>query len=108
MINRRFSLDTPPVSGRAVLSGANFREVAPEVLSPLSFSLVGAGMESAFRHIGERVHVRVRDDSPHYVAYVAFRPFHVMSSMDLLVARLPVVQRGDVWGMLLGGSPPLL
>src|SRR5215213_243531 len=103
MMTRRFSLDTPPVSGDAVLSGANFREVAPELLSPLSFSLVGAGMEQAFRDIGRRVRVRVRHDSPQYVAYLAFRPFHVMSSMDVLVAHMPIVERRDVWEMLLGG-----
>lgn len=103
----RFSVDTPPVTGEAVLSAANFREVCPEILSPLSFSLIGAGMEVAFRQIGERAGVRIEGPNPEYLAYRAFRPYHVMSEIDKYIARLPIMTRSDVWELLLGGPPPL-
>jgi pyruvate,water dikinase len=107
MILRQFSLDTPPISGDAVHSAANFREVAPELLSPLSFTLVAGGMELAFREIGRLTGERYDGPTPEYVAYIAYRPFHVMSSIDRFLARLPIVERDDVWELLLGGPPPL-
>lgn len=107
MILRRFSLDTPPVSGDAVFSAANFREVAPELLSPLSFTLVGGGMEIAFREIAALTGEKVDGPTPEYLAYIAYRPYHVMSGIDRFLARLPVVRRRDVWELLLGGPPPL-
>jgi pyruvate,water dikinase len=106
MILRRFSVDTPPITGEAVLSAANFREVAPELLSPLSFTLVGGGMEIAFREIGELTGERTTGPTPEYLSYVAYRPFHVMSAIDRFLARLPIVERRDVWELLLGGPPP--
>lgn len=106
-ILRQFSLDSPPVSGDAVHSAANFREVAPELLSPLSFTLVAGGMEIAFREIGRLTGERFDGPTPEYVSYVAYRPFHVMSSIDRFLARLPIVERRDVWELLLGGAPPL-
>jgi rifampicin phosphotransferase len=106
-LRRRFSLETPPVSGDAVHSAANFREVAPELLSPLSFTLVAGGMEIAFREIAKLTGETVTGPTPEYVSYIAYRPFHVMSSIDRFLARLPVVERADVWELLLGGPPPL-
>ena len=106
-MTRRFSLETPPVSGDAVHSAANFREVAPELLSPRSFSLVAGGMEIAFREIAKLTGETVDGPTPEYVSYIAYRPFHVMSSIDRFLARLPVVERSDVWELLLGGPPPL-
>lgn len=103
----RFTVDTPPVTGEAVLSAANFREVAPEILSPLSFSLIGAGMEVAFRQIAEGAGIRITGPNPEYLAFRAFRPYHVMSEIDKFVARMPVMERRDVWELLLGGPPPL-
>ena len=106
-LTRAFSLDTPPVSGAGVLSAANFREVAPEIVSPLSFSLIGAGMEEGFREVGHTVGLRIDGPTPEFLAYVAYRPFHVMSSIDGMIARLPIMHRSDVWELLLGGPPPL-
>jgi rifampicin phosphotransferase len=103
----RFSVDTPPVTGEAVLSAANFREVAPEILSPLSFSLIGAGMELAFRAVAEKTGIVIEGPNPEYLAFRAFRPYHVMSEIDKFVARMPVMTRSDVWELLLGGPPPL-
>jgi rifampicin phosphotransferase len=107
MIVRCFSLDTPPISGDAVHSAANFREVSPELLSPLSFSLVAGGMEVAFREIARLTGETVTGPVPEYVSYLAYRPFHVMSAIDRFLARLPIVERRDVWELLLGGPPPL-
>jgi phosphohistidine swiveling domain-containing protein len=99
------SLDTVVATPR-LLSGHNFREVAPEALSPLSWSIIGAGMETGFRHIAARLHHTVPWGPPAYVAYVAFRPFHVMSSIQQLWALLPGVRPSDLWEFLLGGEPP--
>jgi pyruvate,water dikinase len=106
-LRRGYSLDTPAVSGDAVHSAANFREVAPELLSPLSFTLVAGGMEIAFREIAKLTRETVTGPTPEYVSYIAYRPFHVMSSIDRFLARLPIVERADVWELLLGGPPPL-
>lgn len=103
----RFSVDTPPVTGEAVLSAANFREVAPEILSPLSFSMIGAGMEVAFRQIADAAGVRIEGPNPEYLAFRGFRPYHVMSEIDKFIARMPIMTRSDVWELLLGGPPPL-
>ena len=107
MILRRYSLDSPPVTGDGVHSAANFREVAPELLSPLSFSLVAGGMEEAFREIAKLTGETVDGPTPEYVSYIAYRPYHVMSAIDRFLARLPFLERRDVWELLLGGPPPL-
>ena len=104
-MNERYSLDTP-IEPEMVLSAANFREVCPEVLSPLAFSLIGAGMEIAFRDIARKTGWHVDGPSPRFVSYQAFRPFHVMSSLEKVIHAVPLISRGDVWEYLLGGPPP--
>src|SRR4029453_11552827 len=64
-------------------------------------------MEIAFREIAKLSGETVTGPTPEYVSYIAYRPFHVMSSIDRFLARLPVVERSDVWELLLGGPPPL-
>jgi pyruvate,water dikinase len=100
------SLDTP-VSEGTVLSGYNFREVAPEVLSPLSWSLIGAGMEVGFRRIAAHLGSLVGGSRPEFVAYLSFRPFHQVSPTERLIATVPGLDRNDCWEFLLGGPPPL-
>ncbi len=104
MMLPQWSLDTPLPPG-TVAAGHNFREVAPEILSPLSWSLVGAGMERGFRWLGEQFGSPTTTPVPRYVAYVGFRPFHVMSELDLILSRAPGVDAGDCWELLLGGLP---
>src|SRR4029453_18332222 len=64
-------------------------------------------MEIAFREIAKLSGETVTGPTPEYVSYIAYRPFHVMSSIDRFLARLPVVERSEVWELLLGGPPPL-
>lgn len=101
-----FSLDTPPVDRGVVVSGHNFREVAPELLSPLTWSVVGAGMEQGMRALAQGLGVRVPHARPHYVAYLAFRPFHVASTMEDLIGRVPWADGVDLWDLVFGGAPP--
>jgi phosphohistidine swiveling domain-containing protein len=100
-----FSLDTPTDHTR-ILSGYNFREVAPETLSPLSWSIIGAGMERGFREMSATAKVPFPETSPMFVAYLAFRPFHVLTSIDRMLRGLPGISRSDPWELLLGGPPP--
>jgi rifampicin phosphotransferase len=103
-----FSLDTPPPTPDAVYSGYNFREVAPEILSPLTWSIVGAGMEQGFREATRLLGcVCPETRRPHYVAYLGFRPYFVISTIARVTAHLPGVDIDDVWELLLGGPGPL-
>ena len=44
--------------------------------------------------------------SPQCVAYRAFRPYHVITTVERIIARLPGIHANDVWEMLLGGPRP--
>ena len=105
-MTRAFSLDTPAATPGQILTGHNFREVAPEVLSPLSWSIIGRGMELGFRQIAASMGVRDRGVGPAYVGYLAFRPFHVATAIDRVVARMPLLAPADVWRFVFGGEPP--
>lgn len=102
-----FSLDTPPTRGESVHSGHNFREVAPEVLSPLTWSIIGPGMERGFRDAADYFgRERVDGPRPQFVSYYGFRPFFNMTSVERLADELPVVDPTDIWELLLGGPSP--
>lgn len=100
------SIDTPVAEG-TVLSGYNFREVAPEVLSPLAWSLIGAGMEVGFRRLSGQLGTPVQGRRPAFVASLAFRPYHQVTPTEQLIASVPGLDRVDCWEFLLGGPPPL-
>jgi phosphohistidine swiveling domain-containing protein len=101
------SLDTPLTGYGAVHSGYNFREVCPEIISPLSWSIIGAGMEQGFRaaarHFGRE---RPTGTRPRYVSYFGFRPYFNMTSIGRLAGELLIADPGDVWELLLGGPGP--
>ncbi len=101
------SLDTPLTGYGAVHSGYNFREVCPEIISPLSWSVIGAGMEQGFRAAASRFgRERPRGPRPRYVSYFGFRPYFNMTSIDRLSGELLIADPGDVWELLLGGPGP--
>lgn len=102
-----FSLDTPPTERITAHSGHNFREVAPELLSPFSWSIIGAGMELGFRRAAVRFgREKPTGPRPHFVSYFGFRPFFNMTSIERLATELPVVDSDDIWELLLGGPGP--
>lgn len=102
-----FSLDTPPTDRITIHSGHNFREVAPELLSPLSWSIIGPGMERGFRDAATRFgRERPSGPQPHFVSYFGFRPFFNMTSVERLADELPAVDPEDIWELLLGGPGP--
>lgn len=102
-----FSLDSPPPVNDPVLSGYNFREVAPEVLSPLTWSIIGAGMDTGFRQAAQELGFpEPRGARPYYIGYVAFRPFFNMTTVGTMASGLPGVRAADIWDLLLGGPPP--
>lgn len=102
-----FSIDTPPTERITVHSGHNFREVAPEILSPFTWSIVGPGMERGFRDAAERFgRYCPRGPQPHFVSYLGFRPFFNMTSVERLADELPLVDPEDIWSLLLGGPGP--
>jgi hypothetical protein len=100
-----FSLDAVPPGAGTIISGYNFREVAPTRLSPLSWSVVGAGMEIGFRDMARALGMPVADPAPQFVAYVGFSPFHVLSSIQSLLHAVPGIRGDDLWDLLLGGRP---
>jgi phosphohistidine swiveling domain-containing protein len=99
------TIDTPLADG-SVISGQNFREVAPEVLSPLAWSMIGAGMDAGFRRVLAAFGIRSDARRPVCTAYVGFRPFHQIDVVERLIARMPGLSREDCWEFLLGGPPP--
>ncbi|NKY97194.1 PEP-utilizing enzyme [Nocardiopsis alborubida] len=102
-----FSLDTPGLERNSVHSGHNFREVAPEVLSPLTWSIIGAGMERGFRDAADRFgRERPSGPRPAFVSYFGFRPYFNMTTVERLADELPVVAPEDIWALLLGGPAP--
>lgn len=102
-----FSLDTPPTDRNCIHSGHNFREVAPELLSPLAWSIIGAGMEQGFRGAAQKFgRERPRGARPYYVSYLGFRPFFNMTTIERLADELPLVDPEDIWELLLGGPAP--
>lgn len=102
-----FSLDTPQTDRSSMHSGHNFREVAPEILSPLVWSIIGAGMEQGFRAAAERFgRERPHGPRPHFVSYFGFRPFFNMTTVERLADELPLVAPEDIWELLLGGPAP--
>lgn len=102
-----FSLDSPQTDRSSVHSGHNFREVAPELLSPLVWSIIGAGMEQGFRAGAQRFgRERPAGPRPHFVSYFGFRPFFNMTTVERLADELPLVDPEDIWELLLGGPAP--
>ena len=104
-----FSLDTPPADADSLHSGHNFREVAPELLSPFSWSIIGAGMEQGFRAAARDFgRQKPHGARPHFVSYYGFRPYFAMTGVERLADELLFVDPADIWDLLLGGPGPTI
>lgn len=99
------TLDTPGWGSPRRLSAHNFREVAPEVLSPLSWSLIGAGMEAGFRELAATLGHPIPGGPPRFAIYVGYRPYHGMDAIEELLAAVPWMRRSDPWELLMGRQP---
>ncbi|MEU5988925.1 PEP-utilizing enzyme [Spirillospora sp. NPDC047418] len=102
-------IDTDPHPAFPVYSAGNFGEVAPDRISPVSWSLVGTPMERATRRLaarcfGERPWVQ----GSHYVflGYFACKPYHNLSAYTRLAGRLPLVAPEDVTAAYFEGTRP--
>ncbi|WP_020667186.1 PEP-utilizing enzyme [Amycolatopsis nigrescens] len=102
-----FSLDTPSTVADAVHSGYNFREVCPELLSPLAWSIIGAGMEQGFRAAARKfAREQPSGPRPRFVSYFGFRPYFNMTTTERLIDELRVIDPAGIWDLLLGGPGP--
>ncbi|WP_239308601.1 MULTISPECIES: PEP-utilizing enzyme [unclassified Frankia] len=80
-------------------SAGNFGEVAPQRLSPMSWSLVGEPMERATRVFSRRVWGRcawAEGSCYVFVGYFGCRPYHNLSSYCALADSIPGVEASDV------------
>jgi pyruvate,water dikinase len=80
-------------------SAGNFGEVAPQRLSPMSWSLVGEPMERATRAFTRRIWGRctwAEGSSYVFVGYFGCRPYHNLSSYCELAHNIPGVEPSDV------------
>lgn len=103
------SVDTDPHPAFRVYSAGNFGEVAPERLSPMSWSLVGDPMERATRRLATRLWGRASWISgSHYVfvGYFGCRPYHNLSAYCHLADALPGLAPADVAAAYFEDTPP--
>jgi pyruvate,water dikinase len=80
-------------------SAGNFGEVAPQRLSPMSWSLVGEPMERATRAFTRRIWGRctwAEGSCYVFVGYFGCRPYHNLSSYCELANNIPGVEPSDV------------
>ncbi|MGW2279221.1 PEP-utilizing enzyme [Streptomyces sp. NPDC001770] len=93
------TVDTDPHPFFRVYSAGNFGEVAPQRLSPMSWSLVGDPMERATRSLARRLWGRCAwAEGSHYVfvGYFGCRPYHNLSSYCHLSRTIPGLTARDV------------
>lgn len=102
-------IDTDPHPALPVYSAGNFGEVAPDRISPVSWSLVGTPMERATRRLAARCFgERPWAQGSHYVflGYFACKPYHNLSAYTRLASRLPLVTPEDVTAAYFEGARP--
>ncbi|MFF4236667.1 PEP-utilizing enzyme [Actinomadura geliboluensis] len=102
-------IDTDPHPAFPVYSAGNFGEVAPDRISPVSWSLVGTPMERATRRLAARCFgERPWAQGGHYVflGYFACKPYHNLSAYTRLASRLPLVTAEDVTAAYFEGTRP--
>lgn len=99
MSARPASVDTDIHPYFQVYSAGNFGEVAPQRLSPMSWSLVGDPMERGTRALARKLWGRPAwAEGSHYVflGYFGCRPYHNLSAYTHMSHNLPVVEAEDV------------
>ncbi len=93
------TVDTDPHPFFRVYSAGNFGEVAPQRLSPMSWSLVGEPMEQGTRALAARMWDRAPwAEGSHYVfvGYFGCRPYHNLSACCHLARSIPGLTPEDV------------
>ena len=93
------TVDTDPHPAFPFYSAGNFAEVAPERLSPLSWSLIGEPVERANRRMVQRLWPAAtwaRGSHYVFVGYFACRPYHNLTAYCHLADQVPLVSRDDV------------
>jgi rifampicin phosphotransferase len=93
------AIDIDPHPRFTVYSAGNLGEVAPQRLSPMSWSLVGTPMERGTRRLVRRIWGdRPWAQGDHYVflGYFGCKPYHNLSSYAHLSRQLPKVRPEDV------------
>jgi phosphohistidine swiveling domain-containing protein len=99
MTERIASVDTDPHPYFQVYSAGNFGEVAPQRLSPMSWSLVGDPMERGTRALAQRLWGRPAwAEGAHYVfvGYFGCRPYHNLAAYCHLSRTIPGLRPDDV------------
>ncbi len=92
-------IDTDPHPVFSIYSAGNFGEVAPQRLSPMSWSLVGDPMERATRRLVQRVWGTTQWCSGSnyvFVGYFGCRPYHNLSAYCHLTCEIPGMRTEDV------------
>jgi rifampicin phosphotransferase len=102
-------VDTAPHPALRVYSAGNFGEVAPERLSPMSWSLVGRPMEWGTRQFAGRVlgHPRWTTGSTYvFTGYLGCRPYHNLSAYCHIADELALIEPRDVTNAYFEGVEP--
>lgn len=102
------TIDTVPRPDLPVYSDGNFGEVAPDRLSPMSWSLVGTPMEAAARRLASRIAPGQDWFTGSRYAFVgsfALKPYHNLSAFCSLGSQMPGVEADDVTHGFFEGEP---
>lgn len=101
--------DTDPHPSFRVYSAANFAEVAPRRLSPMSWSLLGPPVEQGTRAVVSRL---LPSASWHtgshftFVGYFGHRPYHNLAAYCQIAELMPGVDPADVTHSYFDDQPP--
>lgn len=101
-------LDTDPHPVFRTYSAGNFGEVAPERLSPFSWSLVGLPMEAATRRLTTKMWGKRAWTSGEFftfLGYIKCRPYHNYSAYAQIAASVPWIGGDDVGLAYFEGVP---
>ncbi len=108
-MTRAPSVDTDPHPHFRVYSAGNFAEVAPQRLSPMSWSLVGDPMERGTRELARRLWGRGSwAEGSHFVfvGYFGCRPYHNLAAYCQLARNIPGLDPRDVTKAYFEGIEP--
>nr|QLJ96936.1 hypothetical protein HZU44_18845 [Micromonospora carbonacea] len=103
------AIDVDPHPDFRIYSAGNLGEVAPQRLSPMSWSLVGTPMERGTRRLVRQVWGTVPwAEGSHYVflGYFGCRPYHNLSAYSHLAGQFPRVSPRDVTEAYFEGVEP--
>ncbi|MFF2396027.1 PEP-utilizing enzyme [Nocardia sp. NPDC058114] len=102
-------VDTFPHQKLQIYSAGNFGEIAPERLSPLSWSLIGSPMERGTRRFVDRIlNNPVWSKGADYVftGYFYCRPYHNLTAYCLIADGVNIIGPQDVTDAYFEGIPP--